>query len=135
MLLTQQVISNTTNSLASLQVTISGAKPKHGQIIVSLFSSEETYLKSPHKKRIVKVDKTGTVVVNFSELTPGEYALTAVYDENSNNEMDTNFIGIPKEKVGFSNNAKGRMGPASWEKAKLKVEKTGTTATIQLIDA
>ena len=35
--------------------------------------------------------------------------------------MDKNFIGIPKEQYGFSNNAMGRMSAPSFEQAKFKV--------------
>jgi uncharacterized protein (DUF2141 family) len=33
------------------------------------------------------------------------------HDENSNGKLDTNFMGIPREGVGASNNAKGHLGP------------------------
>jgi uncharacterized protein (DUF2141 family) len=35
----------------------------------------------------------------------------AVVDENSNGKLDTNFIGMPREGAGASNDAKGHMGP------------------------
>ncbi|MEN8835700.1 MAG: DUF2141 domain-containing protein [Polaribacter sp.] len=40
------------------------------------------------------------------------------YDENNNGKMDTKLFGVPKEPYGFSNNAKGFMGPPSFEEAK-----------------
>jgi len=40
-----------------------------------------------------------------------------VHDENSNGKMDTNFIGMPREGVGASNNAKGHMGPLKFRAA------------------
>ncbi len=53
---------------------------------------------------------------SFSTALPnGKYAVSAVYDENSNEEMDTNFMGIPTENYGFSNDARGRFGPPKLE--------------------
>ena len=52
----------------------------------------------------------------------GEYAIAAVLDTNANNKMDKNFIGIPKEQYGFSNNAMGRMSAPSFDQAKFSVE-------------
>ena len=42
-------------------------------------------------------------------------------DLNGNGEMDTNFLGIPKEPFGFSNNAKGKLGPPSFDAAAFQV--------------
>ena len=55
------------------------------------------------------------------ELPDGEYAIAAFLDLNKNEKMDKNFIGIPKEQYGFSNNAMGRMSAPSFEQAKFKV--------------
>jgi uncharacterized protein (DUF2141 family) len=45
--------------------------------------------------------------------------------------MDKNFLGIPKEQYGFSNNVMGKMAAPSFEMAKFSV--TGpTTQNIKL---
>jgi uncharacterized protein (DUF2141 family) len=41
---------------------------------------------------------------------------------NSNNKLDTYFFGLPKEKYGFSRNAKGFIGPPSFKKAKFTLK-------------
>lgn len=53
----------------------------------------------------------------FSGLTPGNYAVSVFHDENSNRKLDTNFIGIPGEDVGASNNARGHFGPPKFDSA------------------
>ena len=40
-----------------------------------------------------------------------------MHDENRNGKLDTNFLGIPKEGVGASNNPKSRFGPPSFEES------------------
>tara|TARA_Y100000766_G_scaffold47381_1_gene37630 strand:- start:138 stop:590 length:453 start_codon:yes stop_codon:yes gene_type:complete len=57
-----------------------------------------------------------------AEVPDGEYAIAAFLDTNANNKMDKNFIGIPKEQYGFSNNAMGRMSAPSFDQAKFSVE-------------
>jgi uncharacterized protein (DUF2141 family) len=59
----------------------------------------------------------GSAVCEFQGIAPGRYAVSVFHDENSNGKMDTNFIGIPKEGVGASNDAKGRFGPPKFEAA------------------
>ena len=65
------------------------------------------------------------------EVPDGEYAIAAFLDLNQNETMDKNFIGIPKEQYGFSNNAMGRMSAPSFEQAKFKVSGP-TTHNIKL---
>ena len=43
----------------------------------------------------------------FSGIAPGTYAASAFHDENSNGKLDTNFMGIPREGVAASNDARG----------------------------
>lgn len=61
----------------------------------------------------------------------GEYAITLFIDFNGNKKFDKNFLGIPKEQYGFSNNVMGRMAPPTFDQAKFVV--TGpTTKNIKL---
>ena len=53
-------------------------------------------------------------------------------NENGNNKMDSNFLGIPKEDYACSNNAKGFMGPPKWEDAKFEVKNETINQTIKL---
>ena len=56
--------------------------------------------------------------LSFADLPAGTYALACFHDENGNGKLDTNWIGIPKEGMVASNNAKGRMGPPKFDDAK-----------------
>ncbi|MCX2763828.1 DUF2141 domain-containing protein [Aquimarina muelleri] len=47
---------------------------------------------------------TGKKSFTIKDFPYGEYAISCFYDANNNKKMDTNFLGIPKEKVGASNN-------------------------------
>ena len=53
-----------------------------------------------------------------------------MHDENGNGELDANFVGIPKEPWGFSNNAKGKFGPPKWEDVQFSI---GEEAVVQAI--
>ena len=72
---------------------------------------------------------------NLSEingiLPNGEYAIAVFVDVNGNKKIDKNFLGIPKEQYGFSNNAMGRMSAPTFEQAKFTV-KGSTTHSILL---
>ena len=47
-------------------------------------------------------------------------------------ELDSNFLGIPTEDYGYSNNASSWFGPPSWEKAKFIFNKEELTIEISV---
>jgi uncharacterized protein (DUF2141 family) len=54
----------------------------------------------------------------FASVAPGTYAVALFHDENDNGKLDTNFVGIPREGVGVSNNKLRSFGPPTWDDAK-----------------
>ena len=75
--------------------------------------------------------KNKKTVVIFKNLPKGVYAISSFHDINDNKKMDTNFIGIPKEPIGMSNNAKGFMGPPKYKDSKFNLE-TNKTISIKV---
>jgi uncharacterized protein (DUF2141 family) len=67
----------------------------------------------------------------FRDVKPATYAVSIFQDENDNGKLDTNFLGIPKEGWGFSNNPHV-MRKATFEEAKFPVEQTDVAITIHL---
>ena len=59
----------------------------------------------------------GVTVVVLHGIPAGKYAVQTFHDENDNRKVDRNFLGIPKEGVGFSNDAPIRMSPPKWADA------------------
>ena len=102
-----------------IQVDIDGLHSDSGQVLCALFSSAADFPKKPekavaHSKSDIS-DKHATC--EFQSVPPGTYAVAVFHDENSNGKLDTNFMGIPREGVGASNNAKGRFGPPKFPAA------------------
>ena len=74
--------------------------------------------------------RTGVTVVTVAGLPPGRYAAQVFYDENANGKVDRALFGIPKEGVGFSNDAKIRWSPPKWDEAVFAFD--GQDSTIHL---
>lgn len=72
------------------------------------------------------------VSVTIEGLAPGEYGIKLYHDVDDNGDMNTNPFGMPTEPFAFSNNAKGRFGPASWSEAKFSVTEEGAVQVISL---
>ena len=106
---------------ADLTVNISDVIQGKGHVMVGLYSGAEAFNqgKASFGTR-VKADNEQEQVV-FKDLAAGEYAIKIYQDENSNQKLDFNFIGIPKEGYGYSNNV-GRFGRPKYQEAKFTVE-------------
>jgi uncharacterized protein (DUF2141 family) len=103
-----------------IHVEIGGFRNDKGQVVCSIYSSADGFPKIGDKAvTIVKSPITnGHAVCEFPGLKPGTYAVSVFHDENSNGKLDTNFMGMPREGVGASNNAKGHFGPPKFDAAK-----------------
>jgi len=61
--------------------------------------------------------RVGDTRVTVADLPAGRYAVQAFLDENGNGKVDRALFGIPKEGIGFSNDAKIRLGPPKFADA------------------
>lgn len=118
-------------AINEVALTVTHIRRLEGHLLISIFSGKENYNKNiPHESKKVKVTSEQQLVV-FKELEVGEYGIKIIHDENDNNELDTNTLGIPKEGYGFSNNG-GAFGPSPWREAKFSVKDT-TELSITLL--
>ena len=102
-----------------VEVTIKNVQELKGTIRVSLFNNDQDFLKKPVEGKSVTAAASGaTVVFNVKQ---GTYAVSVIHDVNDNKELDKGFMGIPQEPYGFSNDARGKFGPPSYESSKFAV--------------
>ena len=123
--------SQENKSSNSVFVNISNLNSDKGKVFIAIYNSEKSFLGKGYKHIKAPVKNKSCKVV-FKDIPNGTYAISMFHDENGNNKMDTNFMGIPKEDYGCSNNAKGFMGPPKWEDAKFKINNESTTQNIKL---
>ena len=99
--------------------------------MLSLVDSDAAW---SNKAKPVAVKKAaaekGEMRFTFSDLPAGVYAVQVMHDENDNNQLDANFLGIPSEGYGFSNNPQV-MRRATFEEARFAF-KADATITIRL---
>ena len=94
----------------TLTVEITGLKTDNGTVYLELLDANKKTFQQA--KGTVK-DKTCTIML--TEIPAGTYAIQYYHDENDNGEMDTGMFGKPEEGYGYSNDARGFMGPANFE--------------------
>lgn len=119
---------------ASLRVRVTGVRSDAGVVRVQLFDGPDGYPNEPGKafKRLASPITKGQAVVVFEGVGVGTYALFAFHDEDGDGKLLSNFIGMPKEGVGASNNARGRMGPPSFKAASVEVAGGQTSVSFGL---
>lgn len=106
--------------ISEISVTVQCSDKDAGWVYVALHNKGKTFPKKGNDAAYLskaKISK-GQVKVIFSEIPHGTYAISAFYDENGNGKLDCNFLGIPKERAGVSNNYSGLP---KWEKSKFDV--------------
>ena len=99
-----------------LTVTVENIHDPKGVILVGLFDCENGFLEEAREGKIIRASAE-KVTVTFDNIRPGKYAVSVIHDRNENTQLDKNFLGIPKEGFGFSNNAMGNFGPPTFEQA------------------
>jgi len=115
-----------------LTVTISDIREARGSLMVALVNSDAAWKNEAAPVAAKKIPAAqGEVKLEFKDLAPGSYAVQVMHDENENNQIDTNFLGIPTEGYGFSNNP-NVMRKAHYDEARFEVGADAATITIRL---
>ncbi|MBL6449524.1 DUF2141 domain-containing protein [Fulvivirga sp. 29W222] len=107
--------------VANLTVKIEGSIASAGKLQLALYSSENDWLKNEMKTLYIDVAQDDNHTFHIEGLSVGTYAIAVIHDKNNNGELDMGMMG-PTEKYGFSNNARGMFGPATYSDASFYVE-------------
>lgn len=113
---------------------VEALKTNDGLVFCDLHNSEKTFPNKPARAlarvKVRPVDGKASCV--FQNVAAGRYAVAVWHDTNSNQKLDTNFVGIPKEPVGSSNNAKGQFGPPKFKDAAFDYRPPSVRQTIKI---
>jgi uncharacterized protein (DUF2141 family) len=122
---------------ATLIVHVIGARSTKGKIRAALFRGAEGFpndaSKAIHTQAADIDPQTLSAQIVFTDLPAGVYAVSVFHDENLNQKLDKNFVGVPKEGYGASNNPKKKMAAPSFEETKVQLSGTEHSLEIKLI--
>ncbi len=122
---------------ATLTVHVIGARNTKGKIRAALFRGAEGFpndaSRAIHAQAADIDPQTSSAQIVFTDLPAGVYAVSVFHDENMNQKLDKNFVGVPKEGYGASNNPKKKMGPPSFEETKFQLSATEQSTEIKLM--
>jgi len=119
-----------TETKQEVTVTIENIANNRGSLSVALHS-QETFMKSEGVQNVSSKITGDKVIVTFKDVTPGNYAIMVLHDENNNQQMDFEPNGMPLESYGISNNPM-LMGPPRFSDGKFEVLDKNIELTIKL---
>ena len=114
-------LSSTTEKF-DLTITVTNVKAQKGSVEIGVFNDQKTFIiKGKEYKTDSKTVADDKVVFVLKDLPKGEYAVSIYHDVNSDKECNMNFMGIPKEPYGFSNNFRPKFSKPTFNDCKIEL--------------
>lgn len=103
-----------------LNVTVSGLRNDKGQVMVSLFAGSEGFPDDVARSHVTVTVPVinGQAKVDIQDVPYGVYAISVLHDENNDGEMETSFLGTPREGFSFSGNPQYKFGHPEFDDAR-----------------
>ena len=120
-------------SAARIIVTVTGLKSAAGGVYIGLYATPSKFLNGTQVDVMKKVRaSTGPITVVFDNLAPGTYAVGTYHDENNNDHLDTDFIGLPTEGYALSNGVRAVMSKPTFQQAAFTIGNTDTPISLHI---
>jgi uncharacterized protein (DUF2141 family) len=106
-----------------IKVEVVGFDSDEGVVRVLIFNKNvengfPTNFSIAYEQRIENIHNKKAEII-FKDLPFDDYAISVHHDKNNNGVLDKNWVGIPTEAIGASNNPKAFLGPPSFDDAKI----------------
>ena len=128
--------SDDSASKGELVATVTNTRGDKGRVGCSLFndSDPKAFPRDSDKsfKRMWAQIKGGTAACGFKDIPVGTYAIVVFQDEDMTGKMRNNFMGMPQEGFGFSQNPVVRFSAPSFSEASFKYDGNHQTVPINL---
>ena len=100
-----------------LVVEVGKLRNLRGHLACLLFKSADGFPDQPSKAyaRVSLTPEGNDVRCVFKGLPAGTYAVSVLHDEDKSGDMNTNFVGLPTEGYGASNNKLPALSPPDFE--------------------
>jgi uncharacterized protein (DUF2141 family) len=117
--------------VAALRVVVTAPQGSAGTCALALFDDRKRFEAgdAPIRKTTLPL-AGGACAWRIDDLPAGDYALKAYLDTNGNGQLDKGRLGVPTEPYGFSNDARGRLGPPSWDKTRFTLDAGGREVAV-----
>jgi len=117
-----------------LQVEFTNLRAAKGSLYVAVYDRADAFMQTDRVRyqKILPVTQKGTLKISLGNLPAGKYALSCFHDLNGNGKLDTNWMGIPSEPYGFSNNARPQFRAPKWAEAAFDLSGAGGAISVRV---
>jgi uncharacterized protein (DUF2141 family) len=107
-----------------LTVVCANLPASGGTLFVGLWDQAEGFRAADAMRqgRRIAVSDQGRAHVTFADLPAGTYAVSSYLDANDNGQLDRNFLGLPSEPYGFSNNVYPNTRATRFDEAAFRLQ-------------
>lgn len=121
-------------SQVRLQIQVNRMRSPDGSINVTIYPDDSAHFLHGKYKIARQIFRVVQPLTTFCIVlpAPGYYAVALFHDENENRHFDTNFLGIPVEGYGFSNNPRLSLGPPPLKDARFSAHTGDNPISISL---
>lgn len=125
-------LSATSAFAGDLTVKVSGVAGATGQVGCGLHASGATFPMGQTPAQVWVPANPAGVTCRFEGVAPGAYAVAVSHDLNGNRKTDTNFLGMPTEAWGVSNNVRPGLRAPRFDEARFAVPAEGATISVRI---
>jgi uncharacterized protein (DUF2141 family) len=116
-----------------IEVTVEGLRSEKGDVVVELYPDDpKGFLTSRTRLGRNRGKAEPGARVCIPAPTPGFYAVVAYHDENGDRHFSKNFLGLPSEGFGVSNNPPPSLGKPTFSKVRFQVGEAGAAITVRI---
>lgn len=117
----------------ALIINVTNIKKAKGTMEIGLFTDTNGFPDegTQQKKYFFTVNNLSETF-EIKNIKKGEYAIAIYHDENEDGKCNRNFIGMPKEPYGFSNNYRPRFSAPDFDDCRFYL-RSDTTISIKLV--
>ncbi len=113
---------------AKLTIVVDSLSSKQGEVCMRIYTKEQGFPQST-----IGVVQSGCTKIigraatkEFYGLKYGTYAVALFHDEDGNGKLNTNFLGIPREGFGISNNPTLKLSTPKFKNASFSLRENVT---------
>jgi uncharacterized protein (DUF2141 family) len=120
------------NETHTLTINITNIERMQGTVEIGLFNSKDRFLEEGQAMKTLSIKvKNSSETVVIKDLPKGIYAVSMYHDENADGKLNSNFLGIPSEPYGFSNNFRPKFSAPTFKDCQFSL-KSNHTLNIKL---
>lgn len=127
-------LTSLTTSAVAADVTleITNVESAQGNLRIAVYDNETNFKNKSIYRTVTQPAVSGTMEIILTDVPMGEYGVMLFHDVNSNEELDSNLLGIPREPWSASMQGRSVFGPPGWDDINFTLPDAGDRIVIDM---